>query len=302
MGLYHRYRPTTLDQMVGCETTVSSLRNMIANASLPHSILFSGPSGCGKTSLVRILKEELDCHDLDYKELNSASYRGIDSVRDIQRLMHLSPAGGPCRIWMLDEVALVTKDGQNAMLKMLEDCPEHVYFFLATTDPQKLIKPILTRCTEMPVRLLTHDELWGLIEHVAKKEKISLADPVKEDLIDASQGSARMALVLLDKIANLKSSEQTKAIEERVAEESEAIELCRALLQKSSWNKVAGILKNLKGEPETIRYSVLGYARAILLSKGQWEAYNVIRAFESNFYDGKNASLAAACFEVVSVK
>jgi len=297
--LYKKHRPRALDKMIGAETTVAALENMLAKGTLPHTLLFHGPSGCGKTTLARILKDRLDCHDMDFKEINCSDFRGIDTIREISHLMHLSPTGGKVRIWLLDEVHQLSKDGQNAALKILEDTPSHVYFFLCTTDPQKLMKTILTRCCEMPVRLLTHDELENLVSKVCKRENVQISEDIMEDIVSGAQGSARTALVLLDKILNLKPEEQAEAIQQKLAEENDAIDLCRALFAKKSWEQITAILKNLKGDPEQVRYAVLGYARSVLLGHKDPMAYKIICAFENNFYDSKNAGLIRACFEAV---
>lgn len=300
--LYKRHRPKTLDRVVGNVGTVASLKNMLANKTLPHTILFHGPSGCGKTTLARILKTELGCKDMDFAEFNSASFRGVDTSRDVSRLMNLAPAG-PCKVYLFDECHKWTKDAQEAMLKPLEDTPDHVYFFLCTTDPDKLVKAILTRCCEMPVSLLREEEMETLLDRVAGREKITLADDVKAELISSSQGSARTLLVLLDKISNLNPDQQKEAIALKLAEENEAIDLCRMLMNpKTPWKAVAKVLRNLKGEPEQIRYSVLYYAQSVLLNRGDWASYNIIKCFENNFYDGKMPSLTAACWEALNAK
>lgn len=297
MEWYKKYRPKGLGQVRGCPTTTAALEKMLAAATLPHTLLLSGPSGCGKTTLARILKEELGCHDLDYKEVNSAAFRGIDSIRDVQRQMNLAPMAGKCRIWFFDELHLWLVPTQTAALKMLEDTPAHVYFFLATTDPGRLIKPVLTRCTEMPVRALGREDLTALVARVAKKEGVDLAEDVAQDLIDRAGGSARTALVLLEKIASLPPEARATALEAAAEEENEAIALCRALIAKKPWPAVAGILKNLKGEPETVRWSVMGYARSVLLNKADFQAYHVLTCFEANFYDSKENGLVRAAFE-----
>ena len=297
--LYKKHRPRALNKMIGAETTVAALENMLAKGTLPHTLLFHGPSGCGKTTLARILKDRLDCHDMDFKEINCSDFRGIDTIREISYLMHLSPTGGKVRIWLLDEVHQLSKDGQNAALKILEDTPSHVYFFLYTTDHRKLMITILTRCCEMPVRLLTHDELESLVNKICKRENVQISEDIREDIVIGAQGSARTALVLLDKILNLKPEEQTEAIQQKLAEENEAIDLCRALFAKKSWEQITAILKNLKGDPEQVRYAVLGYARSVLLGHKDPMAYKIICAFENNFYDSKNAGLIRACFEAV---
>jgi len=292
--------------VMGNQTTVAALKNMLEQKTLPHTILFSGPSGCGKTTLARILAGTLGCDSLDLRELNCSDFRGIDTIRDIARTMNLA-AANESRVWILDEVHQLSKDGQNAALKMLEDTPDHVYFFLCTTDPQKLIKTIQNRCCGMPVSLLTYEELTALVDRVLTKEEKKISDDIKDEIVASAQGSARMVLVLLDKILNLKEADQKKAIADKLAQENEAIELCRALLSfgkggvgTPSWKRISDILKNLKGEPESIRYAVLGYSRAVLLNGQQAkQAAHVIDCFERNFFDSKEAGLALACYNVL---
>lgn len=297
--IYKRHRPRELSRVVGNEETVEALSRMIEKKKVPHTILFSGPSGCGKTSLARIVARALDCSEMDLQEMNCSSERGIDTIRKIKSVMSLSPIGGKCRVWILDEFHQTTRDAQDAALKMMEDTPDHVYFFLCTTDPQKLIPTIRSRCTDMPVRLLTYKELTSLVSRVARKEAIELDDKVRDELCDLAAGGARKALVLLDKIRDVDPRKQIEAMQVKSEEEQEAIDLCRALLKKKKWSEVSKILRELKGEPESIRWAVLGYARAILLSKGDHQAYVVIGAFENHFYDSKQAGLARAAYEAI---
>lgn len=299
MELYKKYRPKTLDTVVGNEDTVATLRNMLKRGTLPHTLLFHGPSGCGKTTLARILRKLLGCGALDFVEMNSSSFRGIDTIREVARLINLAPVNGPCRILLFDEVHKWTNDAQNAALKILEDTPPHVYFFLCTTDPQKLLKPIITRCTEMSVLALSEEELATLVKTVAKKEGVTLSRATVESIAESAMGSARSALVLLDKVCNLEEDQREAAISRIVAEQSESIELCRALIAKAPWAKVSKILMRLKGEVESTRYAVLGYANVVLKKSGNHQAYNVIVAFSQNFYDSKEAGLTAACYEAI---
>lgn len=302
MEIYKRYRPKTLDRVIGNQSTVSSLKNMLERNTLPHVLLFLGPSGCGKTTLARILTTELGCDDLDYTELNCSDFRGIDTVRSIMRKMNLAPIG-KCRVYLLDEVHKMSGDGQNAALKMLEDTPPHIYFFLCTTDPNKLIKTLRNRCTEMAVESLRDEQMDTLLLRVCKREKIELEDTIKEDIILSAQGSARMALVLLDKIASLAPEQRAEALAQKVAEENEAIELCRALIKGDPWKRIAEILRSIKGDPEAIRYAVLGYATAILLKGADnRKAILVLDCFKDNFYDSKTAGLVYAAYSVVNSK
>jgi len=235
---------------------------------------------------------------MDFKELNCSDFRGIDTIRRIRDTMHLAPVG-KVKIWLLDEFHMTTKEAQNAALKMLEDTPNHVYFFLCTTDPQKLLKTIRTRSCDMPVSSLPCQDLTTLIQRVLRREKKDVEESVVDEIVNSCEGSARSALVMLDKVLNLPPEQREEAIQQVKAEESEGIELCRALIKKADWAIVGKILQNLKGEPESIRYSVLMYARSVLLKKKNIQAYNIICAFENNFYDSKKAGLARACFEAI---
>lgn len=298
MELYKKYRPKTFKTVVGNRETVRSLQNMIEKNALPHTILFHGPSGCGKTTMAKILKRELKCKDIDFQEINSSTFRGIDSMRKIQQTMNLSSVG-PCRVYLMDECHKWTNDAQNAALKMLEDTPSHVYFFLCTTDPQKLIKAVRTRCCEMPVKDLSEDDCLKLLARISKREDLSITDEVKEELTRSCQGSARTLLVMLDKVINLEEEDQLEAIQQVLTEQKEGIDLCRALLKKEKWPKIASILKQLTADPETIRYNVLGYAQAVLLNKGDYQAYLVLDCFKNNFYDSKKPGLVRACYECI---
>lgn len=298
--LYKKYRPKKLKNMIGNEGTVQTLSNMMERDTLPHTILLTGPSGCGKTTLARIIKNELGCSEVDFKEMNCSDIRGVDSVREIARTMNMAPTGGKVRIWLLDEVHQWTKDAQNASLKILEDTPDHVYFILCTTDPQKLLKTVKTRCSELQVELLGSSDMAKLIKRVLKKEGEKMPEDLIEDLIDCAGGSARQALVILDRVLNLPEKLREEAIKEEPAE-AEVIELARAVCSKAGWKKVASILKSLKSDPESIRYCVLGYARAMLLNgKDVEHQAHVIEQFADHFYDSKSAGVALACWASVS--
>jgi len=299
--LYKRHRPKTLKDMVGNEATVRTLMNMLKRQTLPHTCLFHGPSGCGKTTLARILAKELGCSQMDLRELNCSDFRGVDTIRDIARKINMAPTGGDCKIWLMDEVHQMTKDAQNAALKILEDTPSHVYFFLCTTDPQKIIKTIRTRCCEIPVERLSTDLIKKLVAKVLKRERETLDMDMVADLTDAADGSPRRALVILDRVLNLPPEDRAAAIKED-PEEKEVIDLCQALLRGKSWSTVARILKDLKAEPESVRHTVLGYARTCILGNNkatQERAAVIIDTFADHFYDSKAAGLALACYDVI---
>jgi DNA polymerase III subunit gamma/tau len=205
--LYKKYRPKEFRDVIGQGSAVKVLEAKLKSNNLPHTLLFAGPSGCGKTTLARIVCRKLKCSKHDFKELNSADFRGIDMVRNIRININKAPIGGDCRVWLIDECHKLTTDAQNAFLKMLEDTPDHVYFMLATTEPQKLLPTIRTRSTEIAVKNLTRKSLQKLILFVSASALIGIDTEVLEKIIECSDGSARKALVLLDQIAELKSEE-----------------------------------------------------------------------------------------------
>lgn len=301
--LYKVHRPKTFKAVKGQNEAVSMLDKLLHGKKIPHTILFSGPSGCGKTTLARILKKKLECSDSDFCEVNAADFRGIEMVRDIRKGAQLKAIDGSCRIWLIDEAHQMSSQAQNAFLKMLEDTPPHVYFFLATTDPQKLLKTIRTRCTEIAVKALNHEHITELLESVLKKEKKTLPEDVSDAIVKASEGSARKALVLLHQVIDLDDeTEQLRVITES-DHDKEAIELARLLMNPTStWKEITSTIKKIQQEPEQIRWVVLGYASNVLLGgatgKPAAKAYLIIDSFRDNFFDSKRAGLVASCYQV----
>jgi hypothetical protein len=297
--LYLRYRPKTFDEVRGQPRAVASLKQLLNDHVVPHAILLTGSSGTGKTTLARILARALGCHKFDFFEVNAAEARGIDTVRDIQARMTLAPVG-KCRVYLTDEAHRLTPDAQGALLKTLEDTPRHVYFMLATTDPQKLLKTIRTRCTQIHVEDFSAGDLKDLVADVAAKENCTLAQPVVDAIAEAAGGSAREALKLLHQVIGLPPGEQLDAVVHS-DERRQAIDLCRLMMNpKAKWAQVAALLKEIEGDAETLRRSVLGYSRTVLLGGGPLAplAATVMGAFECHFYDSGLSGLALAAWRV----
>lgn len=305
MELYKKYRPPNLKDVIGQDNAIKVLEKHIEKNTIPHALLLSGPSGVGKTTFARCLRKPLKCRPRHFNELNIADIRGIDNIRDIRQSTMSYPLEGKTKIWLLDEVSELTTSAQKALLKMLEDTPTHIYFMLATTNPQKLIKPIRTRCTEIALKPISKENLEQLIENIILEENLkkSIPQTVTDKIIDCSDGSARQALVFLDAIIDLdKEKDMLETI--RTGEE-QAIELCRLLLRRASWTSIAKMLKELKGqEAENLRRMMLGYMQTCLLSgsKISPRAYYIMTCFEHNFFNTSHAGLAMACWESISGK
>lgn len=299
--LYRRYRPTIFKHVHGQEAVCRTLYSMTKTRTVPHALLFCGPSGCGKTTLARIVATKLECGAADMTEINCADFRGIDMVRDIRSRMMLSPISGKVRVWIIDEAHALSKDAQNALLKMLEDTPSHVHFMLATTEPEKLLNTIRTRCTELKVKLLTPAQCTTMLVDVLEREKKTVEKEVIEKVVEHGEGSARKALVLLDAALKHEKTEDQIAAVESSDHKAQAIQLARMLLNpRAQWTEVAALLKTIEDEPESIRYLVLAYMSNVMLGAGKMtaRAFQVADVFQNNFYDSKRAGLVLACYAV----
>ncbi len=300
--LYRKYRPTTLEAVVGQPEVCRDIGNFVKSKRFPHFTLFSGPSGCGKTTLARIVQDLIGCVGADFAEINGSSSRGVDTIREIQKLMSLSPIAGRCRIWYVDECHALTKDAQNATLKMLEDTPKHVYFIFATTDPGKLLKTIVTRAHEFKIKLVDPMAMAEMLANIyAKETDLELNSDVNEAIVNAAEGSARKALVLLNAVVGLSPAQQEAAIASP-AFKADSFEIARALCNaNTTWGTLSKILQGatLKDQEESLRRMVLSYAKAILIKKQDNRASAVIWAFRNNFFDSGEAGFVNACYEVI---
>ena len=245
MELYKKHRPKTFNEIIGNESAVSSLKQMIQNKSIPHTLLFSGPSGNGKTTLARILAHELGA-EITEMNMSHKEMRGIDGANELISKLGYKSLTGKKRVIILDEVDQATKDWQKAMKKPLEDCPSHIYFFLCTTMPEKLIKDIHTRSTQIQVSTINNRDLAIYLKTISEKEGIEVERSILRKVSESAKGSVRKAMVLLDQVLQVDSDKREDLIKTIHIEDNEqVIDLCRALLNKSSWGSIRIILKGL---------------------------------------------------------
>ncbi len=220
-ALARKYRPITFSEMVGQNHVTQTLRAAIRKDKLTHAYLFAGPRGCGKTTVARLLAKALNClasqdgdpcgecdvcrgiaegSYLDVLEIDAASYTGVDNIRDLRDMAQYSPTQGGSRVFIIDEVHMLSKGAFNALLKILEEPPTRVYFFFATTEPTKVPRTILSRCQRFDFRLLTRQELAARIQEIAAAEGVTLDPSGLRLVITLAEGSMRDALSVLDQL------------------------------------------------------------------------------------------------------
>lgn len=300
MNLYLKYRPTEFDQIVGNAEVVESITNMMEKDP-PHSILLTGPTGCGKTTIGRIIVGKLGCKGVDFTEVDSADFRGIETVRNIRKLTRYSPVEGDARVFLIDECHKMTNDAQNALLKILEDTPAHVYFILCTTDPQKLLKTVKGRCITFDLNILSDTQMKILVKRVVKAEEESIEPEVYRQIISGAKGHPRNALQILDQVLAVDPENRLETAKRAEVLESVSVDLCKALIKGAGWKEIAGTVKGLKDQDsESIRRHVLAYTAAVALNGKDPERMGLIlEAFSEPYYNTNFSGLVLSCLSVV---
>jgi DNA polymerase III subunit gamma/tau len=302
MGLYQKHRPKTFDEVKGNRDVVASLKAMLKDKeTMPHSFLFYGGTGTGKTTLARIIANELGCTENNIIEIDTAQFRGIDTIRDLRKNAQYTPLGGGDRVYIIDECHAITGAASDAFLKLLEDTPKHVFFILCTTDPDKLSKTIKGRCSQFQTSVLSNKLMGELLFEVAEKEGVTIDDELIKVITESSQGHPRNALTILEQVLQVPEKRRLKAAKIASEGKSESIALCRALMYKKGWREIAVILKGLKTQdPESIRRVVLGYATSVLLNKDNEMAYYILECFEEPTYNIGFPGIVLACQRVLN--
>lgn len=199
-ALYRKYRPSSLDELIGQSDAVQLISEQIKNNNLSHAYLFSGPRGVGKTSLARIIATTIGCDPVfDITEIDAASHNKVDDVRELNDSVNfIASSPGKKRVFILDEVHMLSNAASNAFLKTLEEPPDHVIFILATTEPDRVIETIRSRTTQIAFKRIKNSDIITSLEKISKAEKIKLSKEILEYIANQSDGSLRDAINLFE--------------------------------------------------------------------------------------------------------
>lgn len=260
--LINKYRPQTFDELFGHEEISRSLRNVLDKGT-SRSFLFVGPSGCGKTTLARLVGIYANVPLKNLLEFDAATHSGAESVRSLTEGIKYKAFGkNPNKLIIVDECHSLSKQAWQALLKSIEEPPEHVYWCLCTTEVGKVPQTIKTRCVRYDVDPLSDDDIRDLISEVADQEKISVETSILNLITTNASGSPRQALVDLGKCASATTRDEAVQLIKSVESTNETVDLCRALVKmdRFEWDKLVKILPDLKGQnPENIRVVINDY-------------------------------------------
>jgi DNA polymerase-3 subunit gamma/tau len=296
--LYRKYRPQTFAEIIGQEHVVKTLTNAISSETVSHAYLFSGPKGTGKTTIARLLAKAVNCENrkkgefepcnkcsscneivkgraMDLIEIDAASHRGIDDIRELRDGIKFSPTKSKYKVFILDEAHQLTKEAANALLKTLEEPPAHAIFVLATTEIHKMISTIISRCQRFDFRKSTLPEIVKRLSILSKKENIKIGKPALELIALNSSGAMRNAEGLLNQVAILYEGSKNEIKPEDIKDllglvETEMVSKFTGFLsQKKTFEAISYLNEvNEKGlDLEEFSKSLINYLRKGLILK-----------------------------------
>ncbi len=246
IALYRTYRPQRWNEVRGQEHITDVLQAAIKNKTIAHAYLFAGSRGTGKTSVARIFAREIGVSDKDLYEIDAASNRGIDDIRELREGVHVSPFDSPYKLYLIDEAHMLTKEAWNAFLKTLEEPPAHALFVLATTEAHKVPDTIRSRCDvyyfKQPGRMLVVET----VSDVAKKEGYKLEAGAADLIATLAEGSFRDALGILQKVLTISKDRKIDREEVELVTSSPSGVLVYALAEAITHGNCAGALAHVQ--------------------------------------------------------
>ena len=270
-ALYRKYRPLKLADVVGQDDTIRQLQTQLTNQKISHGYLFVGARGCGKTSVARIFAHEINHFDyqlednyVDIIEIDAAVFTMVENIRELRDKAMLAPTTGKYKVYIIDEIHMLSKNAFNALLKILEEPPEHIVFIFATTNPEKIPATILSRVQIFHFKLADKSVMQPFLEGICQKEGINIEKDALSLLIEQGGGSFRDSLSILDQLSNLHADKSTLITTEEVSSalgvpkqvlieellasyEQENIDQIRSLIEEliNQGNKAEGIATSL---------------------------------------------------------
>lgn len=287
-ALARKWRPKNFDSIVGQEFAIQAIKNSIQNERIHHAYLFSGTRGVGKTTIARIFAKCLNCQTgvtdtpccecsscleidqskaIDVIELDAASNTQVDNMRELMENANYQPTSSPYKVFIIDEVHMLSKSSFNAMLKTLEEPPAHVIFILATTDPEKIPVTVVSRCLHFNLMQMTNEELIGQLKKIFDEEKINYDEPAVDMIAQFAEGSMRDALSLADRVINYTNGEVI----------SEKLQAILGIISKDTTTDLIEAIVNNKKE---VVQSILSTIKTANLS---YE--NILKTLSERFYD-----------------
>jgi len=297
LAIYRRYRPQKFSEFIGQEHIVQTLTNAIPMGMISHAYLFSGPRGSGKTTLARLLAKAINCQNrkengfepcnkcsscleiaqgnaMDLIEIDAASHRGIDEIRDLRDKIGFLPAKSKYKIFIIDESHQLTKEAANALLKTLEEPPSHVIFILATTEAYKMIPTIVSRCQRFDFKKLTFKEITKKLELISRGEKINFDKTALTLIAQNAEGSLRDAESLIDQSISFFSGKKEILTEDLkdllgILEISAISKFVDCLLEKNPATAISFLQEQISQglNLEEFAKSLISYLRKALLFK-----------------------------------
>ncbi len=329
--LYRKYRPQTFHDLIGQENIVHALSNAIELNRIAHAYLLCGPRGTGKTSSARILAKSLNCKEgptltpcgkcpacldimnsipVDVIEIDAASNRSVEDTQAILEKIQYVPVNGRYKIYVIDEVHMLTNHAFNALLKTLEEPPENVIFILATTEPHKVLDTIISRCQRFDYRRITTDDIVKRLEYISKEENINIAKEALYAIAKNSQGGMRDALALLDQISVLGINKQidTNDVNEILGKISydTLYEITECIIA-SDCSKSISLIDNIyaKGnEPIQIVNNLIQYFRDLMIVKNCSDKellYSLTQINEVNYDKTKSQTEHFTVSEIIQI-